>query len=91
VSATADIASEASPELVEVLAVALERLAARISRDLDVDAGEGVPPEDPVWAQTIAEVAVYARECAEVLDQPRIASVLAGRSASERVGSLAAT
>ncbi len=36
-----------SADLVTVLAVTLERLAARVSRDLDVDAGESVLPDDP--------------------------------------------
>jgi hypothetical protein len=67
-------------DLLEVLATTLERLTARVTRDLDVDAGEGVPPEDPVWAETIACVAAYARECAEVLDEPRLAAALAARS-----------
>jgi hypothetical protein len=79
------IPAEPGVDLVEVLAVTLDRLAARVTRDLDVDAGEGVPPEDPVWAETIARVAAYARECAEVLDEPRLAVVLAVRSGSGHV------
>jgi len=59
-----------------VVATALERLAARISRDLDVDAGEGVPPDDPEWAETIAGVAAYARACASVLDEPEVFALL---------------
>lgn len=65
-----------SADLVTVLAVTLERLATRVSRDLDVDAGESVLPEDPFWADTISRLAEYARECAEVLDEPRVAAVL---------------
>ena len=59
-----------------VLATTLERLTARVSRDLDVDAGESVLPDDPFWADTISRLADYARECAEVLDEPRITAVL---------------
>jgi hypothetical protein len=66
-------------ELVALVAASLEKLAARISRDLDVNAGEGVPPEDPAWAEAIAGVAGCARECAAVLDDPRIAAVLTAR------------
>ena len=74
------IPTESSTDLLEVLAITLERLTARDTRDLDVDAGEGVPPEDPVWAETIARVAAYARECAEILDEPRLAAVLTAQS-----------
>ena len=75
---------ETSPEpadLVAVLATTLERLAARVSRDLDVDAGESVLPDDPFWADTISRLAEYARECAEVLDEPQIAAVLTAHPA----------
>jgi hypothetical protein len=65
-----------SADLVAVLATTLERLTARVSRDLDVDASESVLPDDPFWADTISRLAEYARECAEVLDGPRIGAVL---------------
>ena len=65
-----------SADLVAVLATTLERLTARVSRDLDVDAGESVLPDDPFWADTISRLAEYARECAEVLDEPRVTAVL---------------
>jgi hypothetical protein len=71
--------STRDPNLVALLAVSLERLGARVSRDLDIDAAEGVPPEDPIWAETIAGVAVYARECLAVLDDPRVAAALAAK------------
>lgn len=67
---------EPSVHVVATIATALERLAIRVSRDLDVDAQEGVPPEDPYWASTIAEVAAYARECLAVLDDPTIVAAL---------------
>lgn len=63
-------------DLVQLVATSLERLAARVSRDLDADAAEGVLPDDPAWAETITGVAAYARECVAVLDDPRIAAVL---------------
>lgn len=72
--------SPESPDLVAVLAITLERLAIRVSRDLNVDAGEGVLPDDPFWADTISRLAEYARECAEVLDEPRIAAALTARA-----------
>lgn len=69
-----------SPDLIAVLAITLERLTVRVSRDLDVDAGESVLPDDPFWADTISRLAEYARECAEVLDEPRIATALTARA-----------
>lgn len=72
-------ASPESTDLVAVLATTLERLSARVCRDLDVDAGESVLPDDPFWADTISRLAEYARECAEILDEPRITAVLTAR------------
>jgi hypothetical protein len=72
-------ASPESADLVTILATTLERLTARVCRDLDVDAGESVPPDDPFWADMIGRLAEYARECAEVLDEPRITAVLTAR------------
>jgi hypothetical protein len=63
-------------DVVELLAASLERLAARVSRDLDADVAEGVPPEDPAWAETISGVATYARECLAILDDPRVVAAL---------------
>lgn len=74
-------ASPESADLVTVLATTLERLTARVCRDLDVDAGESVLPDDPFWADTISRLAEYARECAEVLDEPRVTAVLTTRPA----------
>ncbi len=71
-------------DAVELLASSLERLAARVSRDLDADVVEGVPPEDPIWAETIGGVAAYARECLAILDDPRVAAALV--AAQRRAG-----
>lgn len=74
---TSHQSSTAQAATITSVAEALERLAARVRRDLDVDASEGVPPADPAWAETIAGVVAYARECAEVLNDPAVFSVLA--------------
>lgn len=63
-------------DVIAAVAVTLERLVARITRDLDVDASEGVAPNDPEWAATIAGVVSYARECAAVLDEPTVFTAL---------------
>jgi hypothetical protein len=72
--ATASLMPDAN--VVELLAASLEQLAARVSRDLDSDVAEGVPPEDPAWAETISGVATYARECVAILDDPRVVAAL---------------
>jgi hypothetical protein len=72
-------ASPESKDLMTLLATTLERLTSRVSRDLDVDGGESVLPDDPFWADTISRLADYARECAEVLDGPWITALLTAR------------
>jgi hypothetical protein len=67
-------------DLAVLLATTLERLTARVSRDLDMDAGEGVLPEDPFWADTISKLAEYAHECAEVLNGPQVTELMMRRS-----------
>lgn len=69
-------AAVATADAVNLVATALERLVARITLELDVDAGEGVAPDDPAWAATIAGVVAYARECASVLDEPTVFEIL---------------
>jgi len=73
-----DPVKDTSPDSADLvsLATTLERLTARVSRDLDADAGESVLPDDPFWADTISRLAEYARECAEILNEPRISAVL---------------
>ena len=63
--------------LVAVLAVTLEGLATRVSRDLDADAADGTLPDDPFWADTVSRLADYARECVGVLNEPEVTAVLA--------------
>jgi hypothetical protein len=72
---TAD-ATSTTDETVVVLATALERLIAQVTQQLDPDAGESVPIEDSAWAATHAQVVAVARECAGVLDDPRVVDTL---------------
>lgn len=60
------------------LALTLELLTARISRDLDADANEGTLPGDPAWADIISRLADYSRECAEILNAPQVAAAITG-------------
>lgn len=69
-------ASPESADLARVLAATLERLTARVCRDLDVDASESILPDDPFWADTISRLAEYARKCAEVLNEPRVTELM---------------
>ena len=79
-SAIKDTSPEPTADLVAVLAITLERLTARVGRDLDVDASESVLPDDPSWADTISQLSEYSRECAEVLNEPRITALMTGWS-----------
>lgn len=73
-------APSTSPEgAVAALAVALERLVARVTQDLDPDVGEGAGIADPAWAATHAEVVAVARECAVALDDPTVVDTLLAR------------
>lgn len=58
------------------LALTLELLTARISRDLDADANEGTLPDDPAWADIISRLADYGRDCAEILSTPQVTAVM---------------
>lgn len=73
---TANVPAAATADTVTLVATALERLVARITQDLDVDASEGVALDDPEWAATIEGVVAYAQECASVLDEPAVFEVL---------------
>jgi len=67
----------AQQQAVAVLVDALERLGARITRDLNVEASEAAAPEDPRWAATLEGVVSFAERCLGVLDDPRVLSALA--------------
>jgi hypothetical protein len=61
----------------KVLFQALERLSDRITRDLNVDAQDGVPPEDEYWAEVLARFVAFAGEVSSVLDEPEIVDLVA--------------
>jgi hypothetical protein len=65
-------------DVVFKLATALERLGARITRDLDTEASESSPPDDERWGATIDGVVQYAEECLRILDEPMVVDVLSG-------------
>jgi len=67
----------ANGQAVAVLVDALERLSVRITRDLDVEAGESAAPEDPHWAAMLSQFVVFAEQCLTVLDDPRVVQSLA--------------
>jgi len=72
---TQEASSAVSSPLVQV-AEALDRLAARVERDCNVEASEGVGPIEPEWARVLDELAVVADQCRTVLDRPDVLSVL---------------
>lgn len=61
---------------VTVLAEALDRLGARIYRDLHVESREAAPVSDPDLAMTLAKFSAYADECLEALEDARVLAAL---------------
>jgi hypothetical protein len=66
-----------------LLAATLERLTARIDRDLNAEAAEGVQIADPEWAAAITSVVDYAQECLRVLDLPDVDAALSSALAAQ--------
>jgi hypothetical protein len=54
----------------------LERLVARIHRDLDCDAAESPAIADPYWSAVLDDLVVFAGECGRVVADPRVVEVL---------------
>ncbi|SNS90400.1 hypothetical protein [Actinoplanes regularis] len=66
-------------DAVTVLATALDRLGARIHRDLHVDSSH-IDLSDPRLAATLTGFSAYADECLAALDNPAVTSALAART-----------
>ena len=73
------IAPPAGVDTVALLATALERLVGQVCLHLDPDDADGVEISDEWWAGTHAQIVTVARECADVLDDPRIGAALSAR------------
>lgn len=69
-------AAPSGGEAVGVLADALERLGARIHRDLNVETREAAALEDPVWDATLSRFTEFADECLQVLEDERVLAAL---------------
>jgi hypothetical protein len=70
---------------VTVLAEALDRLGARIHRDLHVESREAAPVSDPDLARTLTKFSAYADECLEALEDSRVvAALMAARQVAAR-------
>jgi hypothetical protein len=68
-----------------MLAEALDRLGARIHRDLHVESREAAPVSDPDLARTLAQFSAYADECLETLEDARVvAALMAARQVEGR-------
>jgi hypothetical protein len=81
------LADQGTPyaEAVTVLADALDRLGARIHRDLNVETGEAAPASDPELAATLVRFSAYADECLEALDDVRVlAALIAAKQATSQ-------
>lgn len=71
------VISGQAAEAVWLLVRSMERLEARIHRDIHVEAAETAPPEDPVWAETLSDFSAFADECMTALTDNRVRAVLA--------------
>ncbi|WIM99971.1 hypothetical protein ACTOB_003642 [Actinoplanes oblitus] len=65
-------------DAVTVLATALDRLGARIHRDLHVDSSH-IDLSDPRLAATLTGFSAYADECLAALDNPAVTTILAAQ------------
>lgn len=59
-----------------MLAGTLERLTARVGRELDPEASECDAVTDPRLAESLAELVAYAEGCREVIDDPVVFAAL---------------
>lgn len=71
----------AHTDAVTVLAAALDRLGARIHRDLHVESSHIDLSADPELASTLTGFSAYADECLTVLDNPAVTRALAAAQA----------
>lgn len=68
-------ATEAGEVLV-LLAQTVERLSARVNRELHPEMREAPLPLDPDWASAIDDILECAEECLSVLDHPTVSAAL---------------
>lgn len=71
-------------DAVTVLATALDRLGARIHRDLHVDSTDSALSADPQAARLLAGFSAYADECLAALDNAAVQAALAAADAAAR-------
>jgi hypothetical protein len=67
------------------LADTLEQLVALVDRELNAEATEGAPLEDPRWASAIASVVECASRSVAVLDEPDVMGMLIAAARSEQL------
>jgi hypothetical protein len=76
-------ADAAHTDAVTVLATALDRLGARIHRDLHVDSSHIDVSADPRLADTLTGFSAYTDECLAALDDPAVTNALAAARAGQ--------
>lgn len=67
-------------DAVRILVETLERLEARIHRDLNAETREAAEVADPTWATMLEQFTAYAEDCMKVLEDKRVLTVLAEHS-----------
>lgn len=72
----ASVSSSQAADALWLVVRTMERLEARIHRDLHVEAADAAPPADPVWAATLSDFSAFADDCMSTLSDERVRAVL---------------
>jgi hypothetical protein len=75
-TAQAPVSTQAALQTASVVADSLERLVARIRRDLDCDAAESPAITDPYWSGVLDDLVAFSEECGRVVTDPHVVKVL---------------
>ena len=71
-----DVSTSDAAKAASRIADTLERLVARIHRDLDSESGELPAIDDPYWSRVVEDLVAFARQCERVVTDPLVAAVL---------------
>ena len=70
------VSTQEAVQAASVVADCLERLVARIHRDLNCDAAESPAIVDPYWSEVLDGLVAFAGECGRIVADPGVIQVL---------------